>query len=665
MANNREYTYYMCDFETTVYDGQDSTDVWAAAMCELYTEDCMVFHSIEEWFRYCRSLKGNLCCYFHNLKFDGTFIIYYLSVVLGYKQAYDVVGGGEVDGVKYQELIKFKKPKDMKNKTFTYSISDMGLWYTITVKVDGRIIQFRDSLKLLPFSVREIGRSFGTKHKKLDMEYDGFRYPGCEITEEEMSYIKNDVYVVKEALEIMFDAGHDHLTIGSCALSEFKSIYGSKNYETNFPNMYKYYLDEDDYGADSAGEYIRRSYKGGWCYLVAGKENKQFHNGITVDVNSLYPSVMHSSSGSIYPIGEPHFWKGNYIPDEALQNLRYYFVRVKTRFYIKPGYLPFIQIKGNLLYPSTECLITSDVRSPKNGKYYRYYKGFDGEKKEAVVTITFTMTDYILFREHYDTPGLEILDGCWFEAKRGIFDEYIDKYRKIKMTSKGSRRQIAKLMLNSLYGKMAASTASSFKKIYINEESALAFETVMDHSKKPGYIPIGSAITSYARNFTIRAAQMNYHGVDKPGFIYADTDSLHMDLPVNEIKGVPLHDTEFNHWKCESSWDMGLFVRQKTYVEHVTLEDLKPIEKPYYSIKCAGMPERCKVLLLSSVMQIPPKDLKPDDPSYDHLSEEEEEFISVKREITDFKLGLIVPGKLLPKRIPGGTLLVNTSYEMR
>jgi hypothetical protein len=37
----------------------------------------------------------------------------------------------------------------------------------------------------------------------------------------------------------------------------------------------------------------------------------------------------------------------------------------------------------------------------------------------------------------------------------------------------------------------------------------------------------------------------------------------------------------------------------------------------------------------------------------------------VKRNIDDFKIGLKVPGKLLPKRIRGGTILVETTYEMR
>ena len=73
---------------------------------------------------------------------------------------------------------------------------------------------------------------------------------------------------------------------------------------------------------------------------------------------------------------------------------------------------------------------------------------------------------------------------------------------------------------------MASNTNSSFKVAYVKENNTIGFFTVPANDKQPGYIPVGAAITSYARNFTIRAAQKNYHSVDEPGFIYADTDSL-------------------------------------------------------------------------------------------------------------------------------------------
>lgn len=650
----------MCDFETTVYNGQDNTEVWASASVELFTEDVNIFHSISEQFKYFESLKCNIVAYYHNLKFDGSFWLSYLLLDKKMKQAYS----GSFD-----EGIQWMREKEMPNESFKYSISERGQWYSIIIKHKGYFIEIRDSLKLLPFSVSRIGKSFKTKHKKLEMEYTGFRYAGCLITDKEKEYIGNDVLVVKEALEIMFTEGHNKLTIGSCCLEEYKNIckHSTKNtleFSEMFPDIYTFSIPEDKYGYNNAGDYIRKSYRGGWCYLVKGKENKIKTNGTTADVNSLYPSMMHSESGNKYPIGKPCFWYGNYIPETAIADNKYYFVKIKTRFYLKKGMLPFIQIKGNYLYKGTEALESSDVYNYKDGNYYPYYIDENGDVTDTRVELTLTMTDYQLIKEHYELVDFEILSGCWFYAISGLFDEYIDKYKNKKLESTGALRELAKLFLNNLYGKMASSTDSSFKVAYMKDDGSIGFETVLENDKEPGYIPVGSAITSYARNFTIRAAQKNFYGVDKPGFIYADTDSIHCDLPPEKIKGIKVHDKNFCCWKLESCWDKAIFTRQKTYIEHVVAENLEPIEHPYNNIKCAGMPQRCKDLFELSMSS----DISIEDKEW---SDEEKEFLfdengkQIVRTFNDFKVGLKVPGKLRPKRIRGGILLVETTYEMR
>ena len=643
----------MGDFETTVYKGQVNTEVWASASVELFSEDVKIFHSIGGQFEYFTSLKENIIVYYHNLKFDGAFWLSYLMVDLGFKQA------SEQLDAENPFKVRWLQEKEMLNNTFKYSISDRGQWYTIIIKVGGHFIEIRDSLKLLPFSVKRIGESFGTKHKKLDMEYTGFRYAGCEITDEEKHYIANDVLVVKEALEIMFNEGHTDLTIGSCCLKEYKRTVGKEDYEMFFPNLYEMPIDKSKHGYDNVGEYIRKSYRGGWCYLVKGKEGKIYKNGCTFDVNSLYPSMMSSESGNYYPVGTPHMWTGNIIPDVALLPNRYYFIRIKTRFYIKKDKLPFIQIKSSHLYKGTECLETTDVYNKETGLYSPFYIGFDGKIKDTRVELVLTMTDFQLLKEHYELVDFEILDGCWFYAEIGLFDSYMEKYKTMKMNNKGALRELAKLFLNNLYGKMASSTDSSFKVAYIKDDKSLGFMACMENGKKPGYIPVGSAITSYARNFTIRAAQKNYHGKDNPGFIYADTDSIHCDIPWNTVSGVNIHDKNFCCWKPESCWDVAIFTRQKTYIEHVVQEDLQDIDKPYYNIKCAGMPKKCKNLFELSM-----QGFTPDENDTDY-TDEEKEFLTHKRKLEDFTIGLSVPGKLRPKRIRGGILLVETPYQMR
>lgn len=203
---------------------------------------------------------------------------------------------------------------------------------------------------------------------------------------------------------------------------------------------------------------------------------------------------------------------------------------------------------------------------------------------------------------------------------------------------------------------MASSKNSSFKVAYLKEDKTIGFYTVIAFEKQAGYIPVGSAITSYARNFTIRTAQANYYGVDKRGFIYADTDSIHCDLKPHELKNVVVHDKNFCCWKLEAYWNEAIFIRQKTYIERVTHEDGQPIDTPYYNVKCAGMPKNCKDLFIKSLQGEAPTESMTDD---------EKDFLKTKRSIEDFDVGLIVPSKLLPKRIRGGIVLTPTTFEMR
>lgn len=627
----RQEIIYALDFETTVYDGQEYTEVWSSAGVEFGTNNENVFidHSIEDTYERFERLCNNGCDilgYYHNLKFDGYFWVDYLL-----RKGFESIDG---------------KKEKLETNQLRCTISDLGSWYIVEFKCGNGTVTLIDSLKLIPFSLKVAGKNFDTKHQKLEMQYDGRRFAGCSISVEEKKYIENDVLVLKECLEYMFSQGHDSLTIAGCCKTEFYTMIGYWLWLDLFPDLTKIKIDSKLYDAENADEYIRKSYHGGWCYVVPDKTNKVYMNGVTADVNSLYPSMMSSESGNVYPVGKPHFWKGNFIPEKAKEKSSfYYFVRFRCRFRIKEGYLPFVQIKGSQFYKSTEMLESSEL-TYKGKKYNTVTIGDDVYTSD--VTLTMTQEDYKLFHEHYNVSRETILDGCYFWTEGKIFDEYIDKYRKqkIEASKEGNKakKTVAKLFLNSLYGKLSASDDSSHQIPYLDKEKdVVKFITVVEHKKKAGYIAIGSAITSYARNFTIRAAQKNFYGYDsKYGFIYADTDSIHCALKPGqkELNGIKVDDTAFCCWKLESNWDKGIFVRQKTYIEHVTHEDGKQIDKPYYNIKCAGMPSTCKNKI-------------------------DDELKLNTKTLNDFKAGLEVDGKLMPKKIHGGIILVDTTYKMK
>lgn len=635
---------FVADFETTVYEGQDNTAVWAAAIVPLMapdeTESVTIYGCIDDLMAFAfKRGSGDKIIYFHNLKFDGAFIMQW---ILSNKKL-------EPAGRFTEESFEWfnQKPWEMYNGTYRYSISDKGLWYNIKIKLNDNIVEFRDSLKLLPFSVKAIGKGFDTKHKKLTMEYTGIRYPNCPRTKEEDEYIANDVLVVKEAIHWMIREGHDKLTIGGCCLAEYKNEWVGQ-WDDFFPDLYS--MPDESGECSSVGEFIRRSYHGGWCYCVPERKavliDKDLGGGIagtTADVNSLYPSMMESTSGNYFPIGKPIYFKGA-PPKKVIDHPDnwYYFIRVKCHFEIKKGYLPTVQIKGSLVYPAREWLTSSDAQNRKTGEC-EYYE------PELILT----MTDWEMLQRHYDLKNVKLIDGYYFRSMIGLFDDYIRKYAEIKKNSKGAMRTLAKLFLNNLYGKFATSTDSSFKVCRLDENGVLKFMTIPANDKKPGYIPIGSAITSYARRFTITAAQLNYHP-GKRGFIYADTDSIHCDLLPDEIIGAPEHPTEFNHWKYESNWNCGWFLGAKRYAERHTYEDREKLEKPVWDLKCAGMSKHPKDLFIASM-----EGQKAGD------TEEEKAFTKEHRDITDFRVGLEVPGQLKARQIKGGVLLVNQCYKMR
>ena len=148
---------YIADFETTVeeeVDKQKETEVWGFGIAELWDEfdNVYVDNSIEKFISFLTMQKEkHIVCYFVNLKFDGTFLMSYF-INNGFKTAFD------------PETKKFVLNKDLNDRDLTYTITDLGVWYGITVKIGKKIIEFRDLIKLLPFGVKKLGECFDCKH---------------------------------------------------------------------------------------------------------------------------------------------------------------------------------------------------------------------------------------------------------------------------------------------------------------------------------------------------------------------------------------------------------------------------------------------------------------------------------------------------------------------
>lgn len=545
---------FCADFETTT-DKEDCR-VWAAGLINIYTQKFLYTNNIDDFMKKILNIEEAVI-YFHNLKFDGEFILYWL----------------------FNNGFAHSRARHPNEKEFTTLISDKGAFYSMEICYNDNITKIIDSLKILPFKVETLPKMFGIEDKKLIIDYTKKREIGHKLTQDEVDYLKNDVTIVSKALKILFDEGHTKMTQGSNALADYKKTIGTKNFKKCYP--------PPNYDHD-----IRQSYRGGFTYVNPKFAGKIISEGLVFDVNSLYPSVM---KNDVLPIGEGIFFNGKYEPDK-IYNL--YVQMFRCQFEIKPGHIPTIQLKNLSIFKVNEYVESS---------------------KDEIITLCLTSVDLELFFKHYDVYNLEYISGWKFRGVNGMFDDYINKWYKIKeqatIEKNNGMRTLAKLMLNALYGKFGLNPKVKSKIPYMLDGN-VKYEISLPETREPIYIPMASFITAYARKKTIESAQKLY---DR--FIYADTDSLHLlgnEIP-NEIE---ISDTKLGAWKLEGKFTKAKFLRQKCYVEEI---DNK------LNVTCAGMPEACHKYV-----------------TFDN-----------------FKFGNKFAGKLQQKRVKGGIILLDIDFTLK
>lgn len=548
---------FVADLETTVEESDCRVWSWAVCPAVKSPEDSDVIMGTDfvEFMRFCSEMDSTI--YFHNLKFDGSFIIDWLLKN------------------HYTHTLESPKPGQ-----FSTLVSKDTKWYSFTVSwMSGYRTEFRDSLKKLPMSVDRIAKSFKLPFSKLVIDYDADRPVGYEPTDQEWEYLRHDVKIVAAAIAMTLDAGMTKLTVGADSLAEYKRNMG-KRFSHLFPIL--------DPVMDAS---VRMAYRGGWTFVDPRFAKRVVGPVWVFDVNSLYPSVMYDRP---LPVGAPRYFEG---PPDDSQGL--FIVAMTFTAKLREGRLPCIQLK-NSVFAQSEYL--SEVSEP--------------------TTVALTHVDLRLWQEQYDLRVHSWNGGFYFDSATGLFKDYIDKWSKIKAESEGGLREIAKLHLNSLYGKFATNPEVTGK-VPVLEDGVVKWVRGVDETRDPVYTAMGVFITSYARDVTIRAAQLNYEH-----FCYADTDSLHLLTP--NPKGIEVDPKKLGAWKYEYSSDYALFWRPKTYIERRP-DLVDDMGNTVYETHVAGLPKRG----------------------------------ASKLRLCDFRPDAEFDGKLLPKVVDGGTVLVETTFKLK
>lgn len=549
----RPEVLYGSDFETNPpKDGKVNVWLWSIVRSSDLTY--IVGESIEEWYEEVMKLSGIVC--FHNLKFDGQFILDY--------------------------LIRNNIPFDREH---TIIDAKMHIPYRIALKPD---LYIQDTMRVHMGSLEKMAKAYGLSGKSEKADFSIFHEYG-QASDRDIEYVIQDSRIVAQVLakDCEVNNGYIPLTGAGFALRQYvnwlkksgmvrtntwgKGMGTSQNEVLNqlFPSA-----PENVDGAEDWPTLSRMSYMGGLCLLKDGVSEKVNGKTWVYDVNSAYPFHMCKPM----PVGKGF-----------------------TTFEVVPNKFGVYWVKCSFSHNNT-CPIIHHSRimpphippledySEQCFTYYGksdYIKDFDG-----ILVLTSIEIDYLL--EYADLMIEEVFMGYWFDENPYVFKDYIQNIYTERQDIKRTepvRAEFLKLMMNSLYGKFG--TGEKYGCIMELDEDGLYRERVdLDDMDIPWcYTPVATAITGYERVYIATIISKNWDS-----FLYTDTDSIHLCAP--HVEGsMDIDQKRLGALKCESISDASKYIRPKCYA-HINEREYDnlgnevkchPIE-----VKCGGMPSNIK-----------------------------------------------------------------------
>jgi len=415
----------------------------------------------------------------------------------------------------------------------------------------GDVIKFVDSVSLLRFKLDDLTKDFDVVHKKLNFmdkktderDYEYLYRLYKQDDKRFHDYLKNDVFGLHEVLTKFNNLINDNngklgLTIASTSMRTFQ----------------KGYLKRDLFMSDrDLNDEMKIAYYGGRTeifrlYLPEGKYR-------CYDINSLYPYVMFNNR---FPVGKPKTIKN---PDKNT-------------------------IKEHIGITKCKVICPKDIYIP----VLPYKKDMGGHNKLIFPTGKFSgYWDNHQLRKAMEL-GYKIIPQKSFVFESSyLFKDYVNNFYELKRKSKSGTPSyiLAKLMLNSLYGKFAQSQDSEMLMKFTNPKQMKDYEItdvvdedtglfkVKTESKGNFFIPqISIHVTALAQ---LRLYHFIEQLINKGKMVsYCDTDSLFTD-------GYLHTSDKLGDMKKEYSFRKGYFLLPKTYCIITPNGDVKVKAKGFTS----------------------------------------------------------------------------------
>lgn len=452
----------------------------------------------------------------------------------------------KLDGIVYIHNLKFDwsylEYYFLKNNIKYKILERKGTIY----KVSFGKVELRDSFNLLACSLEDMGKTYCTKYKKTSIDYELADWEH-QATPEEVLYCLNDCRTLREGLtvwrnnlrEILLrnDATETaktltkKLTYAGIAFEVFKEL---SLYEKLCPKTTK-----NEY------DLLIGSYHGGYVY---SKPQGIKENISMIDCNSMYPYI--------YIQKELPYGKGRYSQEyDKIKDKDFYIINIDICFGLNKGFIPIIGY-GFGRYGSI------DYKENSNGEF---------------VNITICKYDWELVQRYYQFE-FNFNWGYWWHTKSNFYKRYGDIFMSEKKNAKTKViRTLAKMMLNSPYGKTAMNGLSELRHYYINEDDIAVSEVSgfkLDDTQYQ-YLPQAISITAQARKHLLTTAEKI--GFDKVQ--YMDTDSIKFTSDNVDMSQIWVDDKELGAWKVEGTPTYFKTIAPKKYIIY---------ENGELNITCAG-----------------------------------------------------------------------------
>lgn len=458
MARSKNYTqdtahWYAADFETltpnTEFFARNlDTRVILFNVQTIFNDNVdYTGNTIEEFLEFCFRDNVSKTIFFHNLSFDGTFVVPAL-IKMGFNP----------------DIAYRKKNRRLEIFQQGAKIYYIRAFLDTTKMINGRrkrvkmSVIFRDSLVLMPTSIKALGKAVkiekfqGTEDQEANFydwepeDLDLNREDGLsERAKAFVNYCKRDVAILRESLKAYFNMltslddvrlynlvnadnpwkPHHYLTIGATAIGLINNIYMQRfRAKTGF-DEFRHEISFETY------QRVAPTYRGGITQfnpVFQGEPRELAFGGFGLDITSSYPFQM----TDWLPFGDVLDEIDPSIPHQTFLNVRIRNLKIRPEF------------RSLVVWPNKQ--------NAERGRFLEEAEEWQG---------SFVKEEFDLLAEIYTFEVVAMEEFFMKTApflKEGIEQLYSLK-DKFTRENNPAFRLISKLLLNSIYGKFAQKTA--------------------------------------------------------------------------------------------------------------------------------------------------------------------------------------------------------------